>query len=137
MTSRARLRVLIVGAFTLLAFATTAETRDLNVVPAAQATEGAVPVDLVARMATVIGTSRAVDGIGSASHWCTQRRPHAIDDVTYAEWFHLNEHAATTNCIATHDNGVTWHFYRVTVWDQDHDGVIELVQWTPLGPWWT
>jgi hypothetical protein len=136
MTPRTRLRVLIVGAFTLLAFATHAETRDLNVVPAAQTAD--VPAaDLVARHAPGASYLGATEGIGPAGFWCAARRPHASDDVTYAEWYHLSQYTATTNCIATHDNGATWHFYRVTVWDQDHDGVIELVQWTPLGPWWT
>lgn len=128
MTSRTRLRVLIVGAFTLLAFATHAETRDLNVVPAAQ-TAGVPAVDLVARHAPGATFLGVTEGIGHASDWCEQRRPHTGDTVVHAGWLDIDPGVVTARCAAVHPGAS--HFYYVTIWADGH------VQWTPLGPWWT
>lgn len=118
--SRFRMWALVAFAMTALAFSVHAGDLDLRTVPAdtVSVAQPAAPTD-----------------IGTADGWCALRKPHTGDTIHYAEWYHLSQYSATANCIATH--GGVFHFYRVTVWDQDHDGVIELVQWTPLGPWWT
>jgi len=110
--SRIRLYALAFATMCLLALATVAESRDLAVVPAAQATEAAAPT-----------------GIGPASQWCEQRRPHTGDTVVHASWLDIDPGVVTARCAAVHPGAS--HFYYVTIWA---DG---LVQWTPLGPWWT
>lgn len=81
----------------------------------------------------------AAADLAPAEFWCASRRPHAADVTdgpTWNYWHAMGNGVLTARCRATHPGG-GHHWYYTTVWDQDGDGVVELIQWTPLGPGWT
>lgn len=96
MTSRFRMWALVAFAMTALAFATTAEQRDLTVVPTSQTIDASIVTDA----APWIGNSPSHTDNFQAFWACAASRPSEEHTVTHAHPTGLDPRYVTASCIS-------------------------------------
>lgn len=84
-------------------------------------------------------TDTSDTGPAPALFWCAYRRPHSGDQMYPGQnyWRWMSPGAVTARCLAYEGplGSVTkLHYYHVTIWDEDGDGDVERVTWTPMSP---